>query len=361
MNTNVGIFYRKKPVFGLDIGASSAKIVQLAKHGNTVKLEGYGRASIPAGILTEGIIFYPEKLGTIIKDLLGSVQWGKITAGRVALGLPEAKIFTRILNVPNIKERELDEAVRWETEQYIPVPITDLYIDYQVINSSEDGHQVLLVAAPKTIVDSYLQLLDVLGLEPHSIEMSLSAIVRAMISSQKEPKATMVIDVGGVASDVCIYDRRIIQLTGSIPIGGSQLSQAIATELGEGIRKSEEIKTEYGLSESPYKDKITRATMLPINSLVQEVKRISKFYESRGDEKPDQKTPLQKIEQIIITGGGASMPGITEHLSKLLDVSVVLGNPWANISTYPIKPVSKAEAPRYTTAIGLALRGFDDD
>ena len=349
-------------MFGIDIGSRQIKAVQLAKHGKLIKLVGYGVVDIPPNSITEGIISDPEALAKAVQGIYTGATWGKINAHQVAASLPEAKVFTHVLQLPAMSDAELASAVQFETEQYIPVPISDLYLDYRAIDieagkSDQPGTKnILLVAAPKSIVNSYLQLFELAGLEVRSLEISLQAVVRAMIASQKTGETSLIVDFGSYETAMTVYDKAI-RLTGSAPLGGENLTAALMTTLKVSYEEANEIKQKFGIAPSDLQPKILAAVEPTLTTIVGEMRKIIKFYQER-DQKDDD---WPKIKTVVLSGGSASMPGIVEYLAERLEVSTAVGNPWANISTFPLKPVPKSVAPMFTTAIGLALREFDNE
>lgn len=287
-----------------------------------------------------------------IKEVLADSSWGKFTAKRVNLCVPESKIFTRILELPELSKKELEEAINFEADQSIPMSFSDLYIDWQIIGDSisdKAGYKdVMMVAAPKSIVNSYLSVLQILELEPFSIETSLTAITRAIVKSQKEAGPILIIDIGGQTTNVAVFDQ-VLRVTGSTPTGGESFSNSISKKTGVDFKKAEEGKETAGLRNS----KILDATEPDLELIVGELRRIIKYFEDRGQK-------ATKIESGLLCGGSASLPGLDEYIGKKLELKIDIGNPWVNISVYPLKPVPKVTAPQYTTAIGLALKGIEN-
>ena len=160
----VPLIYHQKPIFGFDLGTRTAKLVQLKPGRKGFDVLGYGYANFPGEAVVEGIIVDPEEIANALKPLLTQMSYGKITASRVAVSLPVSKVFTRTLQLPPMEDSDLAEAVRLEAEQYIPVPLSDLYIDYEIIESDKEKIDVLMVASPRAIVDSFMKLFEIMNL-----------------------------------------------------------------------------------------------------------------------------------------------------------------------------------------------------
>ena len=167
--------YKDAPVFGFDLGTRSAKMLQLRPAGKQMEVVGYGYASFPEDAIVEGIIVDPKEIAKALSPLVKQITYGKLTSKRVSASLPVAKVFTRVLELPPMNPSDLAAAVRLEAEQYIPVPLPDLYIDFETIETGAEHNEVLMVAAPRAIADSYIKLFDLMQLEVAMIDSSLSA------------------------------------------------------------------------------------------------------------------------------------------------------------------------------------------
>lgn len=270
----------------------------------------------------QGVIANPQAVANEIKELLKKPNWGKIRAERVNLSLPEEKIFSRVLELPQMSEAELSDAVQWEAEQYIPTPLKELSLDYEIVGTRSNGkeilNEVLMIAAPQNIINSYLEVIDKLGLEPYNIETNIQAVARSMISSKAKDEAILVIDIGGKTTSMAVFDKTV-RITGSIPVGGENISV-----------------------------ESKKASFPEIDTLASELKKLINYYEEKDD---------KKIARAFLCGGSACLPSLKEEIAQKINLEVEIGNPWVNISTYPLKPIPKAESPRYANAIGLALNG----
>lgn len=331
----------------MDIGGSTVKFVQLKDAGKLTKLVGYGKVDIPENIIIEGIISEPEKLASVLEKAFKTPPWGKITADYIIASLPESKMFTRIIDLPNLGKNDISDAIKYEVEQSIPVPIDDLYVDWEVISETDEAATVLLAAAPKSIINSYIQLFDLLDMEPLALEMSLAAIARAMVSNKEQIGPIIILDIGDKASNIAVFDDNL-RITGSHPIGGGTIKDLLMTSLGIS-EKDAARKIREGITKDTKEATLIKAE---IEKLYDEMDRTVKYYR--------EKSGYEKDMKILLCGGLGFMPGLPEFL-KENGYESKIGNPWVNISIYPIKPVPKEEVPGYATAIGLCLRGLKDD
>ncbi|MDD5693182.1 MAG: type IV pilus assembly protein PilM [Patescibacteria group bacterium] len=345
--------WKPHDIVGIDIGTRSVKAVQLKKKGKLTKLVGYGRLEVPENYIIEGIISEPEKLAGLIKDFFKKITWGKITATRVNLSISESKVFTRILTLPHTDDKSRSDAVIWEATQIVPMAMDDLYIDWQYIgpnNEDPKSDDIIFAAAPKSIVNSYIQLAGLLGLEIISIETNLGAVARAMVPNKAIGETVLVVDLGAKSTSMAIFDQ-YIRVTGSTLVGGENLTKKIAEVLKLEINEAERLKLK-----KDDKDlvKVREAIDVELTDMTREIDRMIHYYYEKINKE-------NIISKILLCGGTASLPGLSEYFTEKLDITTVVGNPWSNISVYPIKPVPREEAPIYTNAIGLALLGFENE
>jgi len=351
----------------MDIGHSTLKVVQLTKNSDSSLLvQGYGFNNFSGSAIENGIITDPSEVAQAAYSLLTEKVVGGITTNRVVSAIPVSKTFTRVLTLPAASEDQLDEAVKLEVEQYVPVPIDDLYIDYKITyrdtSKKDEELEILMVAAPKLIVDSYMDLYEMLGLEVAAIETSLISSVRGVKNSfnkKPDPKkgkskskktktqATLLIDFGAKSSDLSIFDNTI-RVTGTIQKGGDDITKAIADTLKLTERQAHTLKSRHGLSDSKHQKKINDAAKPVLAELGREIRKMKRYYEGRA-------TDEGEISQLIILGGGANLPGLPEFLNKETGIETSVCNTWNNADFGRLQEPHRLETTMYTTAFGLAL------
>lgn len=340
------LFDKNKPVFGIDIGYSSIKIMEISQNGRTPKITGYGYASFDSECFKNGIITDHETLAKTVYELVSSNLVGHLTTRRVVSAVPAGRSYNRILTLPAMNKGDLREAVLMEAEQYIPVPIDDLYIDYQVGESKDDTVEVLVVAAPKAEVDSYVTLFQMLGLETAAIETSINAGTRLVRHAENTDVPTLIIDFGSRSTDLSIFDK-VLRVTGTVSAGGDHMTDAISKSLSVTAQQAHTIKTKYGIDASKKQKQVIGAVQPVLDKLVAEIKKMNRFYQDRAGDK--------KIEQVIILGGGANMPGLADYITDHVRVATRMCNPWLNLSFGDLQPPHQLEKTLYATVAGLAL------
>lgn len=344
---NSTLFYQDKPVFGLDIGFSSLKVMQIDSQGKNQVVTGYGVATFDPKALKDGEIVAPEIIAKVVYELFDKHLVGDITTRRVALAVPASRTFTRTITLPNLSPKDLEEAIRLETEQYVPVPLEELYVDYMVVNKNEKEQEILAVAVPRKIVSSYMKLADLLGLEVVAIETTINSASRLFVQSEQSDVPTVLIDFGSLSSDITIYDKGIV-VTGTVLGGGDNFTTIIANQLGVTAQEAHVIKTKYGLGVSKKQKEIANGLDSTLQQMLKEIRRMIRYYEERSDTQ-------RKIGQIVTMGGGANMPGLSDHMTNLLRLPVRMCDPWQHIGFKELEPPHSIERSMYVTVSGLAL------
>lgn len=246
---NSRYLYKDKPLFGLDIGFSSIKVMQTKPEGKNAIVAGYGVNRFDPKIIKDGVIVDIPAMAKSAHELFDKFVIGEISTRRVAMSIPAMHTFTRTIKLPKLTNKELEDAVRMEAEQYIPVPVDDLYMDYSITSTTETEIELLAVAVPKKIVDSYVALAKVLGLELVALEATIASSSRLFVHTELSDVPTVIIDYGSVSSDITIFDHGII-VTGTAGGGGDNFTDLISEALDISKSEAQVIKAKYGLSYS---------------------------------------------------------------------------------------------------------------
>lgn len=344
---NISYIYQDKPLFGLDIGFSSMKVMQLEWNNKKPRIVGYGVHGFDSNWIRDGVIEDPEALAKAACDLFDKHVVGDITTRRVALSIPASRTFSRVIKLPRLNSKELTDAVRTEAEQYIPVPVDQLYIDHDIIRTSEKEIELFAVAVPKKIIDSYASFAKLIGLEAIAMATTTEAAGKLFVMAKSSGMPAVLIDFGSVSTDITIFDKTLV-VTGTVSGGGDNFSKMIADKLGVTREEANVIKTKYGMTYSKKQREIKEALSPFLTQLLKEVRRMIRYYEERyGSE--------SKIGQVVTMGGGANMPGLSEYLTDSLRLPVTMSDPWQYTTHSRLQPPSVSERSMYVTVCGLAL------
>lgn len=352
--TKIPYFLHDEPIFGLDIGQSSLKVMQLGtdtdgsnKDDKNNIIVGYGFTNFDKSSQKDGVIIKPEEVAKAALQMFNHHLVGNITTRRVAIAVPAYRTFTRSLKLPKLKASQLREAVELEAEQFISLPLEDLYIDYEIVGHTDDSIELLVVAVPKEIVDSYLEFAKILGLEVVLIEPTLSSSARLFSIDPQSDVASLIIDFGSLSADISIFDKTV-KVTGTVQGGGINFTESIKNKLGVTSEEAGLIKTRYGLNSSKKQADIKHALEPTLQKIVKEIQRMIRYYEERyGTDRP--------IKQIVTLGGGANMPGLSEYLTEATRLAVRHTDPWHYLDCKDLQPPSTADRPMYATVAGLSL------
>jgi type IV pilus assembly protein PilM len=253
------------------------------------------------------------------------------------------------MSVPaKLSKKELDEAVRLEAEQYIPRALDELYLEYMTNAVHGEDKEVLVVAVPKNIVDSYMKFFELVGLEVCALETTISAASRIIAEAENSNDVpTILIDLGSLSVDLTVFDDNLV-VNGTIPGGGDDFSNRIAETLKIEKAEANTLKTKYGLGVSKNQAEIRAALKPQLDSLVKEIRRVVRYYEDRTEGK-------STIGQIITMGGGANMPGLVDYLTDNLRIPTRMCNFWSEFDLHKLQPPHEAERTLYVTAAGAAI------
>ena len=368
----------KPEAFGLDISDLSLKIIKLKKRGKFLTLASFLEEKIEPGIIKGGEIRDEKRLAEIIKEAIKKVKGEKLKTNYVVASLPEEKAYLEVIQMPKVPEEDLKSAVIYEAENYIPLPIEDVYLDSQIVPPALnhlDHLDILIAALPKKTVDPYLSALKLAGLQPLVFEIESQAIARSLIKNETATQPLLLIDLGATRTGFIIFSGNSLRFTSSIPVSSGSFTEIISKNLGVSFTEAEKLKIKYGLGEktklkfengkaSLKKDrgKIFEALIPALVDLIQQIKRYLDYYQTHASHEhlpPNGKGVLK----IFLCGGGANLKGLPDLLSLELKLPVELGNPWINILPEGKREAGKLsfeESLQYTTALGLALRGIKE-
>ncbi len=292
---------------GIDFGTHTVKAVELRNIlTSTPELVNLGSQLTPKGVINSEERQDQKKLGVALKMLFDTA---KIRNRNVVMALPEFSVFTRFLEFPGVKKEELGEAVFFEAKQYVPMAIEDVQMSYVTIgfNEEKNAPRVLLVAAPKKIIEIYMNVANFADLDLIAIETESVAMGRAMLKSMGK-RSVVMLDFGANSTDMSIMADGYLVFSQSISIGSDSLTQSIINKFNFDYNRAEEFKRNYGLIPNVLEGKIFSSLTPIMDSIMLEVRRGVEFYKN--------KTLSASPNEYLLNGDGALLPGITEYVSK---------------------------------------------
>ena len=345
-----------KNFIGIDIGTSSIKVVELEK-GKGKTLSNYGilgadyfmgkaRQNREKGTLAINESIASQALSSILKE-------AGIKSKDAFFAIPDYATFFTTFNLPAMSESEIPEAVKYEAPRRIPLPLSEVTLDWQLIKGgpSKDGRtplRILLVAVPNEIITQYQKIAASVGLKIVALEAEVFALTRALIKYQDKSNVICLVDVGERSTTINIVAQGILKVSYSFDISGEDFTNAILEQLQTEKSKAETIKRIYGLTdEKPVIKEIVRPAAKAILGKIKSI-----FDEVYLEDK-------ERVGKVIISGGGAMLIGFADYLSVELDLPVELANPFLGIAYPPtLEEALKKLGAGFTIAVGMALRGF---
>lgn len=339
------LFYRNKPIIGLDINKTSIRVVSIDR--SKMLVHGYGSVNLDPSNMTDDLENSQDYLTQKLRELFSEKIVGKLESSRAVLGVPAARTFARTFSLPIDRESSLNDAVNLEVEQYVPMPLENLYVDHQIIRRDKKELVVLMCAVPKWLNDSLLGAVGAVDVEVAMIEPSVNAVARLLDYTKEGGMPTVIVDIGPANTDIAIFDTAI-RVTGGLNIGGNTLTLEMAKRMNIPLETAHQLKVLNGLSAGPRQSKIIDSLSPSLNRIANEIKKVIRFYTDRFPNEA-------KLEQVLIVGSGSNVPGMGEFFTNSLIMPARVASPWQSLSFDSLNPPSKQLRPRFMTAAGLAL------
>jgi type IV pilus assembly protein PilM len=338
--------YKDKPIIGLDISSTGIKLMSIDPKKWVVN--GYGSADLDPLKMKEA---FENEESTFLTDNIKALMTGKIIgtveSDRVAITVPTARSYTRTFTLPSSAEKALDEAVILEAEQYIPIPVSTLYIDYQIIERTRKTIVVLMSAVSRVVIDNITRSVEAAGLTPILIEPGINSVGRVLTATEDGSLPTVIVDIGPANTDIAILDRGSIRVTGGVAVGGNSFTLDIAKRLNISLENAHQLKVLNGLGAGPRQQKLRDALAPSLERITTETKKVMRYYNERINSE-------RKIEQLLVVGGGSNVPGIGEYFTETLIIAARVASPWQRLDFGKVQEPPKQFRSRYITVSGAA-------
>lgn len=342
--------YLLKPAAGLDISDRSVKFIELGWENGLVVLKKYGEEVIPPGVVESGKIIDEAKLVQALESL-----HKRFKLEYVAASLPEEEAYLFSVKLPLMKKRDIYESVRLQLENHIPLPADKAAFDYEIhrgLSNQENEYEIGVAAISSQNAASYENVIKKSGLVPSVLEIEAHSLPRAIMGNEDE--TIMIIDFGKTRMSVIIVSSGKVKFTATVnSVGGEDITKAVEKHLGVSRDEAEKLKIEQGLSRGEENKKTFEAIIPVVSALKDEIYKHFNYWNNHN-------FLDLAVSKIILAGGQATLPGLAEYLSINLNTNALVANPWINVTGLKkeVPDISFNESLRYTTAIGLALRGL---
>ncbi|MDD5091734.1 MAG: type IV pilus assembly protein PilM [Candidatus Wallbacteria bacterium] len=348
----MGLFGSSKAIVGLDIGSSAVKAVAMEKSGGGLKLVSYGITPLPEGILVDGNIADNNALTETIKELIKSLGHKNAVTN---VGFSSKNVISRFITVPQMKDEELDEAIKFEAEQYVPYALEDVCIGFSKLSELEEEGMInffiLLVCSQKEIVNNYLRTLKAAGVNSNVLDVNNFAVLNGISQQISDDEAAAIIEIGAVSTDINVCRNGILEFHRNIGIAGNQITSVIQSVLKLDFAQAESIKKEEGSinTEGGDENEVSEVIRTVVEDLASEIRRSFDYYKAQYRQKV--------IHKILLSGGSAYLRNIDVFLANELGIEVVLCNPLAGVQlAVSDEEGAQAHALELAAAIGLAVR-----
>lgn len=334
--------------FGLDIGTTAVRAVQLRGSGPIKALDHYGYAAIEG---TAALSDAKADMQQVAKTVHELVRQSGITTRNVAVNVPSSRVFTTVMDWDRMSPDELAKNIRYQAESIIPTPLTESKLDWAIIGDSPKDTkkiEVLLSSVPNAFVETRLDLLESIGLNVIAFEPDSMALVRSIIPADVNTPQ-LILDMGATATDLVIAMNGTPRLSRSIPVGSQAMVRAAAQNLNINAAQAEQFVFKFGLGRDKLEGQIYNAILGTVENLISEVEKSIKFFQSRYQ--------TARIDRIIATGGASSLPEFPLYMANKFGISVEIGNAWRNVS-FPESRQNEllAVSNHFAVAVGLAER-----
>lgn len=339
------LFYNDKPIIGLDISSTGIKVMAIDIKRWLVL--GYGSFDLEPSKIKESLEGDSTYLADNISLLLKEKIIGVLPSNHAVISIPTARSYSRTFPLPTTVKKSLRDAVGLEVDQYIPIPASSLYIDYQVIERNRKQLTVLMSAVSRTVIDRCIAAAENAGLVISLIEPGVNSIARLLTHTEDGQLPSVIVDIGPASTDIAVTDNGIVRITGGIPLGGNTFTLDIAKKLGITLENAHQLKVLNGISAGPRQAKIKAAIEPTLQQILTETRRVMRYYNERINSE-------RKLEQLLIVGSGSDMPGIGDYFTDQLIIAARVASPWQKLDFGKLAEPARQFRSRYITVAGLA-------
>lgn len=382
---------RKNYSVGIDFGTSAIKVVELSYKNQKLCLENYGWVNFDLNHISlsdssklsepEFRTSYDKKLQKYLMELLRTM---KLKSDSAYISLPGFSGLISMIEFPDMDEKELEEAIKFEAQKHIPTSLDEVAIDWEIIREKGDNleiesngkkesspvlgkdlentaknskevkslgkkNEILLVAASKKEVIKYGNLVKQSGIGVKNVELELFSLVRSIVGS--DPGCFLIIDIGARITNVILVENGVIKVNRNIEGGGNEITNVIADSLNISKQRAEEMKRKN-------KDLLNNREMslvIPVLEMISnEAKRIIGAYKERNNE--------GRIDGVILSGGSSKLQGLDKYFNQKLGIQTIVGNPWRKVSyDERLNPFVEKMGVSFSIALGLAFLGIEEN
>lgn len=309
--------------FGLDIGTTAVRVVQLRGSGNTRALQKYGYIPLDPKIALSDAKADQQKVGQAVRELL---EQARVTTTDVAVGLPSSKVFTTVVDMDRLSASELTKTILLQADSLIPTPVSESKLDWALLGDSpkEQGKvEILLSSVANEFIEGRLDMLESIGLNVIAFEPDSLALARAL-TAPDNPAPVMVVDIGSKTTDVVLTMAGAPRLIRALPTGSDAIVRAAQQNLNIDDQQAQQFVFKFGLGKDKLEGQIYNAIIGTVDLLVGDIDKSIKFFQARY--------PGVVLDRIIVTGAASVLPEFPLYLANKFGLNIEIGNAWRNVA-----------------------------
>ncbi|MEI6511710.1 MAG: type IV pilus assembly protein PilM [bacterium] len=356
--------FGKDTYVGIDIGSHTIKAAQVEQKSGIWRVTRAQYTNTPTETVVDGVVVDPETVGNAIRKLMSS---GRFNATAANVAVAGASVIVRSVRLPKMNEATVRKSIKFEAGRYVPTSVEDSYIEFEILGPStvEGQMEVLIVAAPRDVVESRVKACAMAGLDTEVVDVEAFALYRALVESVGKAQAAdttiALVDIGGSNTHVSVAANGLFALTRSIPIAGDTFTQALKSYLKCTDEEAEKIKRELDftpLAQSkagPMENPPLRLLQPIVDELLREIRRSLNYYQSQLPEG----VSASPVSSVLATGGTMHMKGLAEYLAYRLSIPVTRADVFTVPSFDPSavgELLNDGSGMRFCVAVGLAMR-----
>lgn len=332
----------------IDISDASVEVVDLRHLFSATTIKGIGRQLLPKGIIVDGVIQDMESLAGHIRTACKNAQPSSIDLGVIYGAVPESKVFTHVFSFPrDLGKRDIEQAILLQFSEYFPFEIEEVYVDWDIVQETEQTRMVLVGATEKIYVDQMRVLAKAIGAQLGSVDIESISTARAIVPVPDDQHAVMMVDIGARVTSLSIFDSNALHMTHALDIGGYSINEAIAKKKDVVEDVAEQMKRSFSLlpnADDP--NQVGAIVHSHFKPVLEEINRVRTFYEGNY---------RKTITEIVVCGGVSLMEGMDTYITNASGLPTSHGNALSFIKNSDIFDLSKEESLLFANVIGLSL------
>lgn len=353
--------FSKRNSVGIDLGHKSIRIVEIERTPSGWTISKCTSVPMPEGAMRDGVVTDREALGNAIRMAMLKAH---ISASSAHIAVAGASVIVRAVRIPKMTESTLRKSIKIEAGRYVPNSVEDSYIEFEILGAADDQQMdVLVVAAPKEIVESRVEACEHAGLTVESVDVEIFASYRSLVEADETngwiDKTVALVDIGAWSTNVSVIRDGMFIMTRTIPQGGQILTEALKNYFRMSDEDAEVGKSQLDVAlliddATPKENPPLRIVQPHVDDLIREIRRSLNYFQSQQTEG----ATAEQVEAILITGGGAKLPGLAAYMEHKLGIPSLAAGVFDNPRFTNGTLEEGSSGLELSAAAGLAMRTY---